>query len=69
MKGFLTTMEPVILQSYHGDITIVPPISFTNYIYLFIKPDHSFIQRCVKSGERFTWTSILILVFYYLFLN
>lgn len=58
IRGFLSTIEPVVLQTYHGDITIVPPFVWKNYGYLFSKPDDSFISLCIDIGCRNTWTRI-----------
>ncbi len=59
IPSFLSTFEPVITQTYHGDITIIPPFNWRNYLYLFSTPSTEFITGCIHVAERVTWPSNL----------
>jgi len=56
--GFLSSIEPVVSQRYHGDITIIPPFSILNYYYLFGTPSEHFVKFCIEAGRKTAWSKI-----------
>ena len=47
-------------QRYYGDITIVPNISYTDFLKILSNPTSKSIQEAKLRGEKATWPSILI---------
>eukprot|EP01114_Cavostelium_apophysatum_P018975 TRINITY_DN5981_c0_g1_i1.p1 TRINITY_DN5981_c0_g1~~TRINITY_DN5981_c0_g1_i1.p1 ORF type:complete len:697 (+),score=203.74 TRINITY_DN5981_c0_g1_i1:172-2262(+) len=61
IRGFLTMLEPLVTQTYHGDVTLVPPFSLMSYVYLFSAPMEEFIAKNVENGRKNTWPKIPII--------
>ena len=45
-------------QDYRGgkqDITLLPPVSLSDYLYVLTNPDTIRLTKCVESARRYTW--------------
>jgi TAG lipase/steryl ester hydrolase/phospholipase A2/LPA acyltransferase len=47
----------MLSQRYSGDITIVPDISYADYLTLMSNPSPEFLVEARLRGERATWPS------------
>jgi hypothetical protein len=52
--------DAILSQKYSGNITIVPPVAFTDFFRLVDNPSPDDLRRCAKVGERATWPSMHI---------
>ena len=57
---FLVFIYKVLRQTYHGNITIVPKLSLSDYFVLFSNPSLEFIRECILRGERALWPSVFL---------
>lgn len=61
-RGFdhsLVKMGHAILgQKYHGDITILPDISWVPWIKVLANPAQEFMAKAMRSGEKATWPKL-----------
>lgn len=61
-RGFdwsLVKMGHAVLgQKYHGDITILPDISWVPWIKVLANPEADFMFRATRAGERATWPKV-----------
>ena len=49
-------------QRYYGDITIVPNISYSDFLNILSNPTPESIREAALKGERATWSSILFIL-------
>jgi TAG lipase/steryl ester hydrolase/phospholipase A2/LPA acyltransferase len=48
----------VLGQKYHGDITILPDISWVPWLKVLANPELDFMIKAVSSGEKATWPKL-----------
>jgi TAG lipase/steryl ester hydrolase/phospholipase A2/LPA acyltransferase len=48
----------VLGQKYHGDITILPDISWVPWLKVLANPELDFMVKAVRSGEKATWPKL-----------
>lgn len=51
-------------QKYSGDITIVPDISYTDFLKVLSNPTREDVAHAIIQGERATWPSKYIYKLY-----
>eukprot|EP01084_Bolivina_argentea_P218273 370434_1 len=51
LKG-LAIMNNLFTQKYTGDVTIVPDIPITDYLYVLSNPTLPYIQKCAKLSAK-----------------
>ncbi|KAF2275030.1 patatin-domain-containing protein [Westerdykella ornata] len=56
--NYLTKIRSVINQRYSGDITIFPSISYSQFPKVLSNPTPEFMQQCLLTGERATWSKL-----------
>jgi len=61
IPAFLSTIQPIVTQKYHGDITIVPEIPWRDYLYLFSNPTEMMISDCIVKGQKATWPKLAVI--------
>jgi len=54
-------VQSIMSQRYYGDITIVPNISYTDFLKILSNPTSKSIQEAKLKGERATWPKISII--------
>jgi len=61
---FLSNIQPILTQTYRGDITIVPQISVFQYRRLISNPNSQMIQECITKGRWSTWSKISVIKYH-----
>lgn len=51
----LTFLLNIVIQSYSGDINIVPHLTLCDYLNLLSNPTVEFVKHCTLNSERNTW--------------
>ncbi|CAG8459034.1 12984_t:CDS:10 [Ambispora leptoticha] len=54
-------LQSMMSQRYYGDITIVPHISYANFLNLLSNPSPQLVEEATLRGERATWPKISII--------
>ena len=54
----------ILSQQYHGDVTVVPTLQFSDYLSLFTNPSPAFVRECTKRGEKALWPSKLFRIYF-----
>lgn len=57
----MTKVRSVVAQTYTGDITILPPIKFSEFLKMFNNPDADFIAATKVRAARATWPKLAII--------
>lgn len=63
MPGFIHGVQAIMSQRYYGDITIVPNISYADFLKILSNPTPESLKAAILRGERATWPSILSIDF------
>ena len=58
MPNVLTKTASVLSQTYSGDITILPEISYIDFPKVLSNPTPEFIMRAMRRGELATWPKL-----------
>jgi TAG lipase/steryl ester hydrolase/phospholipase A2/LPA acyltransferase len=58
MSNLATKIRQLIIQSYKGDITILPELKLGEQSKTLVNPTPTFIWKCVLKGARATWPKI-----------
>ncbi|KAJ4358451.1 Lipase 5 [Didymosphaeria variabile] len=54
----MSKVRSVLNQTYSGDITIFPAISYTNFPKILSNPTTDYMLRCLLTGEQATWLKV-----------
>lgn len=52
-------MHKLLVQKYHGDITIVPELTVCDALKVFTNPSNELVKKYSARGERATWSKLL----------
>ena len=58
MPNILTKLAAVLSQTYSGDITILPEVSFIDFPTVLSNPTPEFMRDTMLRGERATWPKL-----------
>ena len=58
MPNVLTKTVSVLSQTYSGDITILPEVSYVDFPKVLSNPTPDFIMDAMRKGERATWPKL-----------
>ncbi|KAG9294700.1 hypothetical protein G9A89_008179 [Geosiphon pyriformis] len=61
MTSLIYRLQAMMSQRYYGDITIVPHISYADFLNLLTNPTPELVQDASLRGERATWPKISII--------
>jgi TAG lipase/steryl ester hydrolase/phospholipase A2/LPA acyltransferase len=56
--NYVTKLRSVLNQRYSGDITIFPSISYSHFPRVLRNPTPDYMQECLLTGERATWSKL-----------
>eukprot|EP01100_Stratorugosa_tubuloviscum_P000905 TRINITY_DN11_c1_g1_i1.p1 TRINITY_DN11_c1_g1~~TRINITY_DN11_c1_g1_i1.p1 ORF type:complete len:704 (+),score=255.15 TRINITY_DN11_c1_g1_i1:124-2112(+) len=61
LPSLFCKLQPLITQSYMGDITIIPKFYLSAYLKIISNPTEQFRQECIVVAEKSTWPKIDII--------
>ena len=61
LSNVATKLKQLMLQSYIGDITILPELRFGEQSKTLVNPTPKFIWKCILKGARSTWKRISLI--------
>ncbi|RHZ45277.1 hypothetical protein Glove_682g52 [Diversispora epigaea] len=61
MPGLIHGIQAIMSQRYYGDITIVPHISYADFLKILSNPTPESLRAAILRGERATWPKISII--------
>lgn len=57
MPSFFNKIQTIMSQKYSGDITIIPEVSYSDFLRVLSNPTAKSIRDAILRGERATWPS------------
>jgi len=57
----LSSLHPLLTQKYVGDITIIPQITWRDYMFLISNPTPEMIATCVQKGMKSAWPKLAMI--------
>jgi hypothetical protein len=57
-KIFGSDFSNLFLQKFEGSVTIVPPITWEDYMRLMSDPDRRLMSQYIKGGQEKTWAKM-----------
>ncbi|RIA96845.1 acyl transferase/acyl hydrolase/lysophospholipase [Glomus cerebriforme] len=60
-QNLIYKVQSIMSQRYYGDITIVPNISYSDFLKILSNPTSGSIKEAILKGERATWPKISII--------
>ncbi|CAJ0879523.1 7229_t:CDS:2, partial [Entrophospora sp. SA101] len=61
MQSLIYRVQSIMSQCYYGDITIVPNISYMDFLKILSNPSPEILGEATLRGERATWPKISII--------
>ncbi|KAL4214384.1 hypothetical protein AB4K20DRAFT_1276708 [Rhizopus microsporus] len=61
MPSFFNKIQTIMSQKYSGDITIIPEVSYSDFLRVLSNPTAKSIRDAILRGERATWPKLSII--------
>ncbi|CEI85736.1 hypothetical protein RMCBS344292_00191 [Rhizopus microsporus] len=61
MPSFFNKIQTIMSQKYSGDITIIPEVSYSDFLKVLSNPTSKSIRDAILRGERATWPKLSII--------
>ncbi|CEG81149.1 hypothetical protein RMATCC62417_15380 [Rhizopus microsporus] len=61
MPSFFNKIQTIMSQKYSGDITIIPEVSYSDFLKVLSNPTTKSIRDAILRGERATWPKLSII--------
>ncbi|RCH99564.1 hypothetical protein CU097_000712, partial [Rhizopus azygosporus] len=61
MPSFFNKIQTIMSQKYSGDITIIPEVSYSDFLKVLSNPTAKSIRDAILRGERATWPKLSII--------